>query len=71
MTMTLIIDLNAPTNLPSELLKKLNSSKCKALTEKLRIKYRFVRLASLNDSQLQEKKWVNDVLYSRRNNWRN
>jgi len=77
--MTLTIDPSAPTRLSNELLKKLANSKrvirlsnqSKSLTEKLRMKYGFIRLALWNDPWLKEKKNVDAALHREKTNRRN
>ena len=77
--MTLTVDLNAPNKLSEELSKKLGNSKrviqlsheSKALTKKLKHKYRFLRLAPPNDPWLQAKKQVDITLHREKTNRRN
>lgn len=77
--MTLTVDLNAPNKLSEEMSKKLANSKrvvqlshtSKALTNKLKHKYRFLRLASPNDPWLQAKKQVDTALHREKANRRN
>ena len=77
--MTLTVDLNAPNKLSEELSKKLANSKrvvqpshtSRALTNKLKQTYRFLRLALPNDPWLQEKKQVDTALHREKVNRRN
>lgn len=77
--MTLTVDPNAPTKLSPELSKKLSNSKrvvqlgreSKALTERLKKKYRFVRYAPPNDPWLKSKKQVDAALHREKTNRRN
>lgn len=75
---TLTVDTNAPNTLSRELSKKLANNKrvvqlgrrSKDLTEKLREKYRLVRLAPLNDPLLEAKKQVDAALHREKTNRR-
>lgn len=77
--MTLTVDPNAPDTLFRELSEKLANSKrvvqlgrrSKYLTEKLRKKHQFVRLAPLNDPLLEAKKQVDAALHRENTNNRN
>ena len=77
--MTLTVDPNAPNTLSGELSKKLANSKrvvqlgrtSKDLTEKLRKKYRLVRLAPPIDPLLEAKKQVDAALHREKTNRRN
>ncbi|KAI4285570.1 MAG: hypothetical protein L6R38_000537 [Xanthoria sp. 2 TBL-2021] len=77
--MTLTVDPNAPDTLFRELSEKLANSKrvvqlgrrSKDLTEKLRKKHQFVRLAPLNDPLLEAKKQVDAALHRENTNHRN
>lgn len=77
--MTLTVDPNAPDTLSGELLEKLANSKrvvqlgrtSKDLTEKLRKKYRLVRLAPPNDPLLEAKKQVDAASHREKTNRRN
>jgi len=77
--MTLTIDPSALTKLFNELLKKLANSKqvihlsnqSKSLTDKLRMKYEFIKLALWNDSWLKKKKNVNAALHCEKTNCQN
>ncbi|KAK3170218.1 hypothetical protein OEA41_009604 [Lepraria neglecta] len=75
---TLTVDPNAPTKISPEPSKKLATSKrviqlsreSKALTEKLKKKYRVVHHAPPNDPWLKTKKQVDMALHRERNNRR-
>ena len=77
--MTLTVDPTAPTKLSAKLSTKLANSKrvvhlcqrSKALKDKLKKKYHFVRLAPPHDPWLQAKKTVDAALHRERNNRRN
>lgn len=77
--MTLTVDLNALIKLSEKLSKKLINSKRmielshknKIFTNKLKHKYRFLRLTFSNDSWLQAKKQMNIALHRKKVNRRN
>ena len=77
--MTLTADPTAPTRLSAEMSTKLNINKIvvrlrqrnRALTKKLRDKYRFVRLVPPDDPRLQDKKSICAALRREKSNRRN